>query len=265
MRVKLSNVSETLLIPLWARAKETMYENSIIKDNKAVEIMKKIDYDFSKFDKSWMTQLGVAVRTKIFDDQVRKFINNNFNSIVINIGCGLDTRFERVDNNKVEWYDLDLPQSIELRKNFFEENDRYKMISKSVLDDSWLNQINKQDKKVLIISEGVFMYFSKEDVVAILDIFQKGFNKCECLVEVTSPFIAKHSSMHDTVNKTEAVFKWGISDGHDLELYNSHVKFIEEWNFFDYYKDRWGSMNILSKIPYIKKNCNNRILHFRID
>eukprot|EP00831_Metopus_contortus_P044409 TRINITY_DN3561_c0_g1_i3.p1 TRINITY_DN3561_c0_g1~~TRINITY_DN3561_c0_g1_i3.p1 ORF type:complete len:154 (+),score=35.58 TRINITY_DN3561_c0_g1_i3:110-571(+) len=109
---------------------------------------------------------------------------------VINIGCGLDTRFERIDNGKVIWYDLDLPQSIKLRKNFFKEDDRYKMISKSVFDNSWINDIKEKNRKVLVIAEGILMYFSKEEVVSILDMLQRGFNECECLFEVTTPFIA---------------------------------------------------------------------------
>ncbi|MBE6071843.1 MAG: class I SAM-dependent methyltransferase [Clostridium butyricum] len=264
MKVNLTGVSETLLIPLWARANETTYSNSIIKDSKAVEIINKMDYDFSKFKNSWLTQTGVAVRTKIFDDQVRKFVKKYSNAVVINIGCGLDTRFERVDNGRITWYDLDLPQAIEVRKKFFKENDRYKMISQSVFDNSWTQCIEQANKKVLVIAEGILMYFSKEEVVHILDILQKAFDECECLFEVTSPFIANNSRKHETVKKTNAVFKWGIKDGTEIETYNIFVKLIEEWNFFDFNKDRWRFMRLLSKIAFIKNNCNNRIIHLRI-
>lgn len=51
MKHNLSGVSETLLIPLWARAVETKHHQPIVKDEKAVEMMEHIDYDFRKFKK----------------------------------------------------------------------------------------------------------------------------------------------------------------------------------------------------------------------
>lgn len=265
MEAKLKGVCETLLIPLWARAYETKREDSIIKDYKAVDMMDKIDYDFSKFEGTWMSQTGVAVRTKILDDEVKKFINKNVNSIIINIGCGLDTRFERVDNGKTSWYDLDVAEVIELRKQFFKDTKRYKMIAKSVFDYSWMDEIDFKNKNIMVISEGVLMYFKEEQIKELLDKMHKKFKKLECLFEIMSPFMVKNSKRHDTVNKTTAAFSWGIKSGKVLEEYNSHLKFLEEFNFYDYYKDRWRFLRWLSIIPFIKNNLNDKIAHVIIE
>ncbi|WP_294376109.1 class I SAM-dependent methyltransferase [uncultured Clostridium sp.] len=265
MKAKLTGVSETLLIPLWARASETVRSDSIIKDNKAVEMVKKIDYDFSKFENGWMSQTGVSVRTKIFDDEIKKFISKYPDAVIINIGCGLDTRFERIDNGKITWYDLDLPESIEVRKKFFEESDRYKMIAKSVLDNSWTRYVSRKDKKLLVMAEGILMYFSKDEVIKMFDILKDEFRTFKFLGEISAPFVVKNSKKHETVKKinSNAVFKWGIKNAKELETYRSYIKVIDEWNFFDFNKPRWRFMGKLSIFPFIK-NMNNRIVDLEI-
>ena len=143
MEQTLKGIPETLLIPLWAKAVETKLSNPIIKDYKAVEMLEQIDYDFMKFDDEWATQISIAVRTEILDNATKAFIHKNHDSVIVNIGCGLDTRYSRLDNGKIRWYDLDLPESIKFRKQFFKETDRYHMIAKSVFDYRWIQEIPK--------------------------------------------------------------------------------------------------------------------------
>jgi O-methyltransferase involved in polyketide biosynthesis len=70
-------------------------------------MMRLIVYDFNKFDDEWATQISIAVRTEILDNATNEFINKFHYAVIINIGCGLDTRFSRIDNGKIRWYDLD--------------------------------------------------------------------------------------------------------------------------------------------------------------
>ena len=93
---KLSGVPETLLIPLWARAAEHDMPRPIVQDQRAVELVERIDYDFSRFQKSRFSQLGVAVRTQLLDDAVRGFLARAPKKpLIINLGAGLDTRHAR--------------------------------------------------------------------------------------------------------------------------------------------------------------------------
>ena len=118
---KIAGVPETLLIPLYCRAMETQRPDGIIKDGKAVEMVQSIDYDFSRFDKARGSQVGVAIRTEILNEGVRAFTGKHPDATVVNLGAGLCTRFTRVDNGRVTWYELDLPEVIELRRKFFAE------------------------------------------------------------------------------------------------------------------------------------------------
>lgn len=65
-----------------------------------------------------MSQIGISIRSVIIDSVTKRLIKDNKNLIVINIGCGLDTRFQRFNNEKISWIDLDVPESIEIRKHF---------------------------------------------------------------------------------------------------------------------------------------------------
>lgn len=263
MKQKLTGVPETLLIPLWARAVETKREDSIVKDYKAVEMVEKISYDFSKFNGSWMSQTGVAVRTELFDNETRKFINKNPGAIIINIGCGLDTRYFRVDNGKITWYELDLPEPIRIKKKFFKQTERYNMIAKSVLDYSWIQDIEVLQRPVLIIAEGILMYFEENQVRELIDNMVEAFPKAEIIFEAMPPLAVKGSKHHDTVNKVGASFKWGIKTGKDTEKYNKNIEFIEEKNFFDYHRDRWKWLRIPSLISVFKNSFNDRLVHLR--
>ena len=93
MKQTLNGIPETLLIPLWARAVEIKHSNPIINDHKAIEMMEQINYDFNKFDSEWTTQISIAVRTEILDNATKEFITKFPDAVIINIGCGLDTRF----------------------------------------------------------------------------------------------------------------------------------------------------------------------------
>jgi len=176
MKQNLKGVSETLLIPLWARAVETRHSPPIIKDENAVEMMGDIEYDFSKFDGRKMPQVSIAIRTELLDKSTKTFMDRHPDANVINLGCGLDTRFSRLDNGKTHWYDLDLPESIHLRRQFFNETDRYKMIAKSVFDYSWIDMI-PNGKHVLIIAE-ILMYFTEQEVNELMDTNGHQFSRC---------------------------------------------------------------------------------------
>jgi O-methyltransferase involved in polyketide biosynthesis len=115
----LKNVAETLLHPLISRYVETKKENGVIKDPKSIEIIEALDYDVKNTKIFSVSQLGTCLRTIVFDEAVLDFIGNNPDSVIVNLGCGLDTRFPRVDNDQITWFDLDLPETIEIRKKFF--------------------------------------------------------------------------------------------------------------------------------------------------
>ncbi len=170
LNLKNGTIERTMLGPLWARATYSEKYPDLLNDPKASQIIKKLDYDFSgvqEFLDDWRG-LGLLVRARSFDDALKKFIKKNPNTTVVNIGAGLDTTFFRVDNGKIKWYDLDLPDAIEFRKQFIPESPRSKYVAKFVLDYSWFDDIEFHTEKGIFFIAGGFIYYFKEEEISTL-------------------------------------------------------------------------------------------------
>lgn len=232
----LKSIPETLLYPLKARYVETKKKKGIIRDPKTVEILESLDYDPSGSTLNAISQVGVCLHTIILDEQIAKFLNAHPEATVVNIGCGLDTRFSRIDNGTVHWFDLDLPEAIGIRRHFFQETGRYRLIAKSVLDSSWPDEIPKA-KKTLLIIEGLSFYFTEEQNRRMLAIMEQHFPGAECLIELMCGWNAKmllktaqKKNYDDELdNKTAALVKWGINEARELETWSKGIGFVEEW------------------------------------
>lgn len=258
MDLKLGDVQETALIPLAVRAMET--ENRArIQDEKAVEIINALGIDAAQYDK-FFSHEGVVARTILLDRSVRSAIKKYPDAVCINLGCGLDNRFSRVDNGKVIWYDIDLPDSIMVRKKVYEERERVHMVAGSVLEEQWTADIPK-DKKVIIIAEGLLMYFSKEKVTELLRIITTAFGEGVFIAELMHPMMAANSKHHDTIKDTNAVFGWGTRSGHELEEICPKLKLKQEESLnviMKKYSIRGRLFNLLPGI----RNMNDRIAVF---
>lgn len=259
MKFNLGDVQETMLIPLVIRANETARPNARINDYKAVEIMKNFKENMDKFDK-FLSHEGVISRTLLFDREVKEYIKKYPNAICVNLGCGLDNRFERVDNGQILWYDIDLKDVIEVRKNFFDEKERVKMIIGSVLEREWTKYIPK-NRKIIFIAEGLFMYFSKEQVTKILNIMSDEFENFVFLVELMPKFSAKMTKHHDTVKNTNAKFGWGVDSGYDLEILCKNMKLKKDLSFNIEMKKYTIRGFLFANLPFIK-NINDRLAVF---
>lgn len=258
MKIKLDGVQETLLIPLIARAAETKKAHPRINDKNAVDMVDKIDYDFSKFEKA-ASQQGVIARTMILDRETQKFVDSHPDGVCISIGCGLDTRYHRIQHKEISWYNLDFSDVIALRKKLLSEGKQVKYIGKSALDTSWTDEVTEKNSPVLVILEGILMYFTEEEVIQLLAMLKKYFPGCRILAEIMNPFVATQSKHHDTVKKTSAVFKWGIKSGKHMEEMCNGLHFVQEWNLFDELTDQGIVFQIAAKVPFIR-NINNKIV-----
>jgi O-methyltransferase involved in polyketide biosynthesis len=173
VKINLSGISKTLLFPLWGRARLSKEHSSLINDVKAIEIVEKIDYDFSTCDMipfESRLPFPFALRAKHFDDKIKAYISKYPRASIVNIGAGLDTTFYRVDNGLIQWYDLDLPNVIEIRKQLIPETNRATCITKSFLDPSWCAEVKSTEDGVFIAIGGVLMYFEELQVKKFLSL-----------------------------------------------------------------------------------------------
>jgi O-methyltransferase involved in polyketide biosynthesis len=255
MAIKLDGVMETLLITLYIRAKDAMSDMPVINDKKAVEMVKAIDYDFSKFDSGWMSYYGVLARAKIMDQEAKKFIDKNPDCVIVSVGCGLDTRFSRVDNGKITWHNLDFPEVIQQRALFFEETSRVKNIAKSALDPTWPSDVKTNGKELLIISEGMLMYLKENEIKDFLEILTKGFESFQAQFDMIYKMLVNMGNKHDTLKKTNAQFKWGVKDGSEIVKLCPPVKQIGLINFTDELKHLLpGFAKLMTPFFYLTNN-----------
>jgi O-methyltransferase involved in polyketide biosynthesis len=163
----LGAVQRTLFFPLLARAKETARKRPLLRDRTAVEMVHAIDFDYSRYETPFAGFM-VVIRTMILDGWVRQFLADHPGGTVVELGTGLNTRFERTDNGSVHWIDLDLPDTIALRRRFFADNPRRRMVAASLLDEDWRAEVEQVPGPYFFVSDGVLTYLAEQDVTGAL-------------------------------------------------------------------------------------------------
>lgn len=255
MRINLTGVPETLFITLRIRAIETKRPDAAIIDPYATEILEQIEFEESPKNKvSEASQTGTIIRTIILDEIINDFLHQHPQGCIVNLGCGLDARCKRLSLNDCQWFDIDVEETIEIRKLFFEETPFCKMIAKSMFDYSWMDTIPK-DQPTLFISEGVMMYFEEKDIRALFCEIAKQFKSAEIAFDTISRWAVRNYKLHPDVKKYNAPFKWGITDSKEIENWHAGIRIIKEYYYANYLKNRWPLlMKIMMKLypPFMK-------------
>lgn len=261
----LTGVMETLLPVLYSRVHESGQENPIIQDPVAVEWVSRIDYDFSRFEDSVLNNLAVAIRTEILDDYSREFIEKYPAGTVINIAAGLDTRFYRMDNGQVIWIELDLPESMAVRRQLMDETERHKTIASSALDTAWMDEL-KTESPVLFIVEGLLMYLTEAEIKGMLSAIAERFPHAEFLLEVIGMSQAKKTHLNDAISRTDAQFQFGIRDVSQMGEWHPKLSLVDYVSIYDRHVERWLACDIdwKGKHPVDYRDSTGRIVHLQV-
>jgi O-methyltransferase involved in polyketide biosynthesis len=227
-KITLTPEQETLLIPLYAKAQRG---NPLFFDSKAQEILSRVDYDFSRLRVPYKTIVLICQRAKKLDATTRAFLAEHPDGVVLHLGCGLDSRFWRVDNGQVEWYDLDMPPVIDLRRRFYAEAERYHPIASSVTDLAWMDAVAAAGRPVLVVAEGLLMYLDEADVKHLFLRLREAFPGCRLIADVFSRMTARAATRHPSLKQTGASIGWGIDDPREVEGWAHSIRLLEEWYF----------------------------------
>ena len=259
------NVSETLIIPLYFRAKESRRTDALLVDNTAVELVNRIEYDYSRIRLGAHDQVLIIMRVKEFDQMARKFLEEHPGAVVVHIGCGLDTRFKRLEDMQAEWYDLDLPDVIALRRQLgLEDRGCYHTIGASVFDFGWMDQIDlAPSTPLLLIAEGVFMYFEEPQIRSLVYKLREKFQNVDLICDAMTPQLLKMDNLHLVFSKMKARLKWGLPHAKDLESWAKGIKLQEEFYYFDGTEARLGLMNLMRYLSLFAKSSG--IFHYKLN
>mgnify|MGYP001371617320 CR=1 FL=1 len=266
-KITLTKETETLFIPLYSKAIMSR-EGIILSDKKAEEIVNSIDYDFSKNKSSKFVDIYMSLRAAIIDDYTKNYLKENPDAIVVHLGCGLDSRIARIKENYYMWYDLDFPDVIQVRKQFYQESENYRMISSSVTDLEWLNQIENNDSHALIIAEGLTMYLTEEEIKELFLAFKNKFLQVDFIFDAYSLLSVKISRYSNPVNKMGAKIRWGLDEPHKVEEYADGIEHVKTEYFTDNERIEQlsGFTKFMFKLIYQNRFMKNlyRIYTFKI-
>ena len=262
--LSLTGVPETLLIPLYYRATESQLPDAMLKDPKAEGIVKKMDYDFSKIKLQSHDVVALVCRVREFDRFTRDFLAAHPDGVVVHLGCGLDTRFERADNGRIEWFDLDLPEVIALRRQLIgHEGGRYHLISCSALDPAWMEQISAlKPRSFLFIAEGVLPYFEEEQVKWLVKTLQSKFPNSDMVFDAHTPWVIWGDNLQLKFSKISARLRFGLKHGRDVELWGPGIKMLEEWHYYGTNEPRVRPYRFMYAIPFFRYSTG--IFHYKL-
>ena len=224
--IQLGRVQETALVPLYARALESRRRRPILEDPKAVEIVDSIDWDFRRFGQRRRV-VGCTLRSAMFDVWVREFLGRHPEGAVVEIGAGLNTRFERLDNGRVHWYDLDLPDVVELRRRFFTNSERRMTLAASVLDPDWIETVRRSPGPYFLVAETVFVYLEEGQVKAALRQIASGFPQVTIALDTVGRRAVNGVNRDHTRRKLAARFVWACEDPIAIQHWNIGLRLVE--------------------------------------
>jgi O-methyltransferase involved in polyketide biosynthesis len=224
---------ETLLIPLYCRARDSQSPSPILNDTAAADIVQRLDYDFGKLAIPDRAVFMGSVRAKQIDQITRDFLGKHPTATVLHLACGLDSRVFRIGPPAtVRWHDLDYPDVIALRERLYPTREGYTLIRASVDDDHWLADI-PAGQPTLNIAEGLTMYLSEDQVRRLFERVVNHFPGGELLFDAYSETGAGIARRDASIQATGATVQWSIDDPHWLEQWIPRLKFIRQWSYFE--------------------------------
>ena len=232
--VSLGPVARTLLVPLWARAAETARPNGVLRDPKAVEVARRLDFDFAVLRGARASQLGCCVRAALVDAWVREFLDEHPAGAVIELGVGLNSRHERLDNGRARWVELDLPEVVALRERLFDPHPRRTHLAGSITDPAVLDALRAYaGEACLVVTEGVLVYLCATEVRAVFARLRDALPGAALAFDAMTPPVLRFQGGHDAMRHFEARFTWSVAHPRDVEAFAPGVRLDRSVSFYD--------------------------------
>jgi methyltransferase (TIGR00027 family) len=216
VHVDLNGPPQTMLATLYAKALDADAPRSILNDHYAKAAVARIDYDWETTTINARRAPSVAVRTAHFDTWTRQFLAVHDEAVVLHVGCGLDARVYRLDPGPgVRWYDIDYPEVIALRERVYPGRMNYRMLPASVTDPSWLAGI-PADRPALFLGEGLTMYLTKGDGLALLRRVVERFASGELQFDAFNTCAIRTQVINGAVRRSGSKLHWAIDGPADI-------------------------------------------------
>ncbi len=252
--VELSPVERTLLIPLAFRAADSQRPDAILHDDQALDLARRLDPgSLPKVNQVGMDYVLTLMRARQFDRFAQQFLAGHPDGTVVDMGCGLDTRFGRIDNGQMRWVGLDLPEVIGIRRRLLPEEPRSCLIGQSALNVAWMDEVTPP---AIFLAEGLLVYFHEEDVKCLVLELRRRFKGCELVFDALTKASIRIHRLSPAMRRAALQVHWGLERNNALEDWAPGIKLLEEWFYFDHQEPRLGRYNWLRHIPFLARiNC----------
>ena len=221
----MNNVNKTLYIPLYGKAFVSR-KGIILNDKKAEEIWYKEGFELKGKSKSKWLCYYMGIRAAVFDKWLKEKMSKDKNAVIVHIGCGMDSRIERVRTENHQWYDVDFPDVIAERKLYYKENEFYHMIESDARNNNWIHKLPSKQRAIIVL-EGVTMYFKLEELKKLLASLNKHFTSVEILMDCYTTRAASASKYKNPINDVGVTEVYGLDEPKLLED-KTGLKFVEE-------------------------------------
>jgi O-methyltransferase involved in polyketide biosynthesis len=247
-RIRLHREQETMLMTLYLHAHDARSDHPILGDSYAAPLLERIDYDFAQLDKLKGNQPLIVSRAKAIDDLVRDFLAVHPEPVVVHLGCGLDSRVQRIDPGpSIAWFDLDQEPVIDLRRRLFPDRDGVTTLAASATDPAvWVDL--PPGRPTLVVGEGLLMYLTPEGVGALIDaaLARTDVPAQTLIFDTVAPWVRRVSRLQPNFRHADTGF---LSTTNDLDAAmrrHSGVNLVDERSVVTL--ARQASIGILSAI-----------------
>lgn len=259
-------VEDTLFIPLTARICVSKKFPEYFFDQKALEMENLIKNKKIEKNSSEYSIIANVARCYNLDRMTKEFIDKHGKCNIVNLGVGLETSYYRIDEKNSLFYEVDLPEVIELREKYLKPGVNEKFIKGDLFKLDWCRELDTNLPTLLIVA-GVFQYFHENDVVEFIENVKDIFENAELIFDAANKFGNLYCNFYvkRTGNKSAMMYFY----------INDEVEFAKKVNCQlmecrGFYKD---ALRILDKklglysraaMRIADKRKNTMILHLKI-
>lgn len=263
-------VGEDIVHSVWIRTVLAQRYSKLFSDNETIRLSEKLGAQHKAINAQYNTYAKAVMMERIvgMDERVRQFIMRYADGVVVNVGAGLDTMFSRVDNGRIKWYNVDLPERIELRRKYLASRDREQNIDKSIFDYTWIDRIRKsQNQAVLFVCCDIMKYFDKNRLREFLNEIWMKFPGAEVVFDIKNSVGKKRwnrmirkgkiKGSHVKVsidNCTSLMYDWNIKY---KILYDGSILRYDDLEYM-------FSKEIANKYKHAMKKKYDKIIHLRL-
>jgi O-methyltransferase involved in polyketide biosynthesis len=247
-------VARTLLVPLACRAEESKRNDAMIRDDLAESVLARFDpREVAPLRMAGPDHIFTMMRARQFDRWAQAFLDRHPEGVLIELGCGLDTRPARIDNGRRRWIGLDFPEVIALRRRLLPSGPREALLEGSLTDPAWMERTGAEGRPVCFIAEGVLVYLNGEDVRRTAVRMAQSFPGGEWIFDAMKTYMARLDSLHPQLLSAGARLRWGLDDPRDVEQWSPRIRLAEVWRYFEQREPRLGAANAMRFFPFLAK------------